>query len=101
MQLNFPMKTVNNIEKVLNSVKDNGIGFDENEQKRVWDRFYKSDKSRGKDKTGTGLGLAIVKNIINEHKQDIWVESEIGSGTKFIFSLDYCKSPNEKNNNED
>ncbi len=85
------LETVKNKDKVLISVKDEGIGIDENEQKRIWDRFFKSDKSRGKDKTGTGLGLAIVKNIINEHKQEIWVESEIGAGTKFTFSMDIYK----------
>lgn len=89
------LETVKNKDKVLISIKDNGLGIDETEQKRVWDRFYKSDKSRGKDKTGTGLGLAIVKNIVNEHKQDIWVESKIGSGTKFTFTLDYFKNNSE------
>lgn len=89
------VETAKNKEKVFVSVKDNGIGIDENDKKRIWDRFYKSDKSRGKDKTGTGLGLAIVKNIITEHKQDIWIESEIGVGTKFTFSLDYFKSHSE------
>ncbi|MDF2987786.1 MAG: histidine kinase [Eubacterium sp.] len=85
-------ETAKNKDKVFISIQDNGIGIDENEQKRVWDRFYKSDKSRGKDKTGTGLGLAIVKNIINEHKQEIWVESEIGKGTKFTFTMDFFKN---------
>jgi len=89
------LETAKNKEKVFISIKDSGIGIDENEQKRVWDRFYKSDKSRGKDITGTGLGLAIVKNIVNEHKQDIWVESEIGLGTKFTFTLDYFKNNNQ------
>lgn len=89
------LETAKNKDKILISIKDNGVGIDESEQKRVWDRFYKSDKSRGKDKTGTGLGLAIVKNIINEHKQDIWVESEIGFGTKFTFTLDYFKNNSE------
>ncbi len=86
------LETVKNKDKVSVSVQDNGIGIDQNEQKRVWDRFYKSDKSRGMDKTGTGLGLAIVKNIINEHKQEIWVDSEMGSGTKFTFTLDFFKN---------
>ncbi len=86
------LETAKNKEKVLISVKDSGIGLDAEEQKRIWDRFYKTDKSRGKDKAGTGLGLAIVKNIINEHKQEIWVESEVGIGTKFTFTLDYFKS---------
>ena len=54
----------------------------------IWERFYKSDKSRGQHKSGTGLGLAIVKNIINEHGQNVWVESEIGKGTVFYFTLE-------------
>jgi len=70
------------------TVKDNGIGIDENELDMIWDRFYKTDKSRSKDKTGTGLGLAIVKNIINEHGQRIWVESKQGEGTSFTFTLE-------------
>lgn len=69
------------------TVKDNGIGIDESEIEMIWDRFYKSDKSRGKDKTGTGLGLAIIKNIINEHGQKIWVESKLGEGSSFTFTL--------------
>lgn len=69
------------------TVKDNGIGIDENEMDMVWDRFYKTDKSRSRDKTGTGLGLAIVRNIINEHGQNIWVESKSGEGTSFTFTL--------------
>ncbi len=86
------LETVKNKDKVLISVKDNGVGIDQDEQKRIFDRFYKSDKSRGKDKTGTGLGLAIVKNIISEHRQEIWVESETGTGTKFTFTLDHFKN---------
>lgn len=85
-------ETAKNKDKIEISIQDNGIGIDDIEQKRVWDRFYKSDKSRGKDKTGTGLGLAIVKNIISEHRQEIWVESEVGKGTKFTFTLDYFKN---------
>lgn len=74
--------------KILILVADNGIGIDKNEIDLVWERFYKSDKSRSKEKGGTGLGLAIVRNIINDHKQEIWVESEVGKGTKFCFTLD-------------
>lgn len=74
-------------DKVLITIEDNGIGIDKNEIGMIWDRFYKSDKSRSKDKTGTGLGLSIVKNIINEHGQNISVESDHGKGTKFIFTL--------------
>ncbi|MBZ4644796.1 MAG: hypothetical protein PWR27_1601 [Petroclostridium sp.] len=73
--------------KVYVSIKDDGIGIDEQELKYIWDRFYKTDKSRSKDKTGTGLGLAIVKNIIHQHGQEIFVESKIEEYTKFTFTL--------------
>lgn len=69
------------------TVRDSGAGIDENELDMIWDRFYKSDKSRSRDKTGTGLGLAIVRNIINEHGQSIRAESWPGEGTAFIFTL--------------
>ena len=49
------------------SIEDNGPGIDKDDINRIWDRFYKVDKSRGNDKSGTGLGLAIVRNIILEH----------------------------------
>lgn len=82
-------------DKVLVSVEDTGIGIGKDEIDLIWERFYKSDKSRSRDKTGTGLGLAIIKNIINEHKQSISVESELGKGTKFTFTLDRVYSRNE------
>ena len=85
------IETARSKGKVLVSVKDNGVGIDSEEIGLIWDRFYKSDKSRGKDKTGTGLGLAIVKNIINEHGQEIQVESELGKGTVFKFTLNSSK----------
>jgi len=69
------------------TIKDTGIGIDESELGMIWDRFYKSDKSRSRDKTGTGLGLAIVRNIINEHGQSISVKSKLGEGTAFTFTL--------------
>ncbi len=73
--------------RVVVVVKDTGIGISDDEMKRIWERFHKVDKSRSKDKNGIGLGLAIVKNIINEHQQDIWVESEMGKGASFHFTL--------------
>ncbi len=83
--------------KVQVSVRDNGPGIESEEIGLIWDRFYKSDKSRGKDKNGTGLGLAIVKNIINEHGQEIKVESEVGKGTVFFFTLNMAKNEGESN----
>ena len=74
-------------EKVFVSVKDHGSGIPKEHQKKIWERFYKSDSSRGKDKRGTGLGLAIVKEIIQTHNEHINVISTEGVGTEFIFSL--------------
>lgn len=74
-------------EKVFVSVKDTGIGIPRDSVKKIWERFYKSDLSRGKDKKGTGLGLAIVKEIIQSHGENIDVISTEGVGSEFIFSL--------------
>ncbi len=74
-------------EKAFISVKDHGIGIPKKELNKIWERFYKSDLSRGKDKKGTGLGLSIVKEIIQAHNEHINVISTEGVGTEFIFSL--------------
>ena len=74
-------------EKVFVSVKDTGIGIPKDSQKKIWERFYKTDISRGKDKKGTGLGLAIVKEAIQAHGENVNVVSTEGVGTEFIFSL--------------
>ena len=73
--------------KVFVSVKDRGMGISKKELNKIWERFYKSDLSRGKDKKGTGLGLAIVKEAIQAHDEHINVISTEGVGTEFIFSL--------------
>ena len=78
-------------DKVFVSVKDYGIGISPENQTKIWDRFYKADDSRGKDKKGTGLGLAIVKEIINAHNENINVVSTEGVGTQFTFSLEKAK----------
>lgn len=72
---------------VFVSVKDSGIGIPADSLKKVFDRFYKIDSSRGKDRKGTGLGLSIVKEIINAHNQNINVISTEGVGSEFIFTL--------------
>ena len=74
-------------EKVFVSVKDTGIGIPKDSIKKIWDRFYKSDLSRGRDKKGTGLGLAIVREIIQAHGENIDVISTPGVGSEFIFTL--------------
>ena len=73
--------------KLFISVKDTGIGIPKEDLKLIWDRFYKSDLSRGRDKRGTGLGLSIVKEIINSHGENINVISTEGVGSEFIFTL--------------
>ncbi|MCI5869977.1 MAG: ATP-binding protein [Dorea sp.] len=81
------IETTERGEKVYTSVKDNGIGIPRNALNKIWERFYKTDLSRGKDKKGTGLGLSIVKEIIQAHGENINVVSTEGVGTEFIFSL--------------
>jgi signal transduction histidine kinase len=74
-------------EKTTVSVADNGRGISQEEQKRVFDRFYKGDPSRGEDRTGSGLGLSIVWEFIKAHGESIRVESAPGKGTVFTFTL--------------
>ena len=73
--------------KVIIAVKDSGIGIPQESLSKIWDRFYKTDLSRGKDRKGTGLGLSIVKEIVNAHGENISVTSTEGAGTEFVFSL--------------
>ncbi len=74
-------------DNYLVEVRDNGIGIPEDNIKRVFERFYRTEQSRTRDKGGTGLGLAIVKHIIEAHRQTISVRSNIGEGTTFSFTL--------------
>ena len=73
--------------RVFVSVADHGIGISKEDIGKIWNRFYKSDASRGKDKKGTGLGLAIVREIIQAHGESIDVVSTPDVGTEFIFTL--------------
>ena len=81
-------------EKCIVYVKDNGIGIAEKNIDRLFERFYRVDKSRSRDQGGTGLGLAIVKHIIEAHKENVFVKSTIKKGTEFSFSLS-CKNSNK------
>lgn len=74
-------------DKLFISVKDFGSGIPSDSLHKIWERFYKTDSSRGRDKKGTGLGLSIVKEIINAHDENITVASTIDVGTEFIFTL--------------
>lgn len=74
-------------KKILLEVYNDGQGVSKEDIQYVFERFYKSDKSRGLDKTGAGLGLFISKTIIEAHEEKIWVESEYGKNCSFKFTL--------------
>ncbi len=78
-------------ETVLVEVTDDGIGIEEKNLPRVFERFYRTDKSRSRKIGGSGLGLSIVKHIIEAHQQTINVRSTEGVGTTFAFTLEKSK----------
>ncbi|KPU44198.1 sensor histidine kinase YycG [Oxobacter pfennigii] len=75
------------------SIKDDGCGISENEKEHIFERFYRSEKSRTSKMGGTGLGLAIAKKIIEEHAGKIWVESDGLNGSTFYFSIPEKNKP--------
>lgn len=74
-------------DKVKVSIIDTGIGISSEHLERLFDRFYRTDKARSRDKGGTGLGLAVVKSILSAHNTDIHVKSAPGKGSEFSFTL--------------
>lgn len=78
-------------DKIMVEVSDNGIGIDKKDLPRVFERFYRVDKSRSREQGGTGLGLSIVKHIIEAHNQSINVQSVLNEGTTFTFTLEKAK----------
>ena len=75
-------------EKLLIRVTDNGIGVDNKNLERLFERFFRVDQTGNRSTGGSGLGLAIVKHIIDAHDEKIFIESELGVGSEFSFTLD-------------
>jgi two-component system phosphate regulon sensor histidine kinase PhoR len=74
-------------ENVLVHVRDTGIGIEKQEIPRIFERFYRVDRARSRNSGGTGLGLAIVKHLIEAHKGNISVSSQLGKGSVFTITL--------------
>lgn len=77
---------ISNNKYVLEFI-DTGIGIEEKNMERIFKRFYRVDKARSRDSGGSGLGLSICKNVVLKHKGEIFVDSEVGKGTKFTITL--------------
>ena len=81
-------------DNILIEVADDGIGIDEEDLLRIYERFYRVDKSRSRHAGGSGLGLSIVKHIVEAHGGNLHVRSTLGTGTTFSFTLQ--KAPQGK-----
>jgi len=78
-------------DNIIVEVTDDGIGIEKKDLPRVFERFFRVDKSRSREQGGTGLGLSIVKHIIEAHNQSINVRSRVDKGTTFNFTLEKAK----------
>jgi len=85
-------------DKVLIRIADNGEGIDKQHLPRLFERFYRVEKTRNRKLGGSGLGLAIVKHIIDAHNEKIFVESEVHVGSEFSFSLTRATTNDLKGN---
>lgn len=87
-EIKIEFKTIDNRVKI--SIIDQGFGIKNEDLSRIFERFYRVDKSRNRNQGGSGLGLAIVKHILEAHQQKIYVKSKFGKGSTFYFYL--CKA---------
>ena len=82
-------------DEVIVTVSDTGIGIPRADQPRIFERFYRVDVARSREAGGTGLGLSIAKHLVEAHGGRLWVESELGQGSRFHFSVPLFSTPNE------
>jgi two-component system phosphate regulon sensor histidine kinase PhoR len=75
-------------DKIIVRIRDNGEGIEKQNIPRLFERFFRVDKSGARSEGGSGLGLSIVKHIIEAHGEKIYVESEFGNGSEFSFTLE-------------
>lgn len=80
--------------KVIVRIRDNGEGIEKHHIPRLFERFYRVDKSGARSEGGSGLGLSIVKHIIEGHDEKIYIESDFGNGSEFSFTLEKAKQIN-------
>lgn len=81
------------LPEVMIKVRDFGAGIASEHQDRLFERFYRVDKARSRESGGTGLGLAIAQHLVEAHRGRIWVESELGKGSSFLFTLPCAGMP--------
>ncbi|MDO4912750.1 MAG: cell wall metabolism sensor histidine kinase WalK [Lactobacillus sp.] len=90
------IKLVQNGNRVILSISDQGLGIPRKDLDKIFDRFYRVDKARSRAQGGTGLGLAIAKEIVEAHKGRIWADSREGHGSTFYISLPYDQITEEE-----
>lgn len=93
-QITFSVKEEE--DKIIVSIRDQGMGIPKENIGRIFDRFYRVDKARSRKLGGTGLGLAIAKEMVLAHGGNIWVKSKEGKGTEISFSLPYEQTADEE-----
>jgi signal transduction histidine kinase len=86
-QIDAPKESVDSKQMVRVSIVDNGFGISPDDQKKIFEQFFRSEDSQVRETTGTGLGLSITKKLVEMQGGELWFESELGQGTTFHFTI--------------